>query len=68
MQLRLSRVIDHSLQPTQYGFRKKRGTADAIQYVRRVVDKGESTQTKTDGSDGLGDGLRHAMRGTEQDR
>jgi len=35
------------LQKTQFGFRKKRGTADAIQCVRRIIDKGESTNTKT---------------------
>ncbi len=35
------------LQNMQYGFRKKRSTGDAIQCVRRVVDKGESTRTPT---------------------
>ena len=39
--------MDHHLQATQYGFRRKKGTADAIQYIRRMIDKGEMTNTKT---------------------
>jgi hypothetical protein len=31
----------------QYGFRKKRGTRDAIHCIRRIIDKGESTRTPT---------------------
>ena len=40
-------ALDTCLQPTQFGFRKKKGTADAIQLVRRAIGKGESTSTKT---------------------
>lgn len=47
IQRRLSKGRDYDLQHTQYGFRKNRGTADAIHCIRRVIDKGESTNTKT---------------------
>ena len=47
IQLRISTGLDHHLQSTQYGFRKKRGTADALQYIRRMVGKGEARQNKT---------------------
>lgn len=43
IQTRLSHGLDRYLQDTQFGFRKHKGTADAI----RVIDKGESTNTKT---------------------
>lgn len=39
--------LDNHLQKTQYGFRANRGTADAIQFIGRILDKGESTQTDT---------------------
>lgn len=44
---RLTKTFDKHLQKTQYGFRKKRGTADAIHYVRRMVDKGAKSNTET---------------------
>ena len=44
---RLENKIDKYLQQTQHGFRKKRGMADAMQCIRRIVDKGEMTETKT---------------------
>ena len=47
LQHRISEVLDPHLQRTQFGFRKKKGTAQAIHYVRRVIDKGESTCTQT---------------------
>ena len=43
----LADKLDMFLQKTQYGFRRKRGTADALHYIRRIVDKGEMTQSKT---------------------
>ena len=44
---RLEEEVDEELQKTQFGFRKGKGTADAIQCIRRIIDKGESTGTKT---------------------
>ena len=40
---RLATVIDPYLQKTQYGFRKSKGTADAIHCVRRIAEYGEIT-------------------------
>ena len=47
MQARVAEKLDRHLTRTQYGFRKKRGTADALQYVRRMIVKGEMTRSKT---------------------
>lgn len=47
LQKRISEAIDKHLQETQYGFRQKRGTAQAIHYIRRIMEKGEKTETKT---------------------
>eukprot|EP00975_Prorocentrum_lima_P047924 10021938-Prorocentrum_lima.AAC.1 len=47
MQVRLAAVLEPYLQPTQYGFRAQRGTADALHFVRRVVDEGERTGSRT---------------------
>ena len=47
IQNRLAGKLDKHLQRTQYGFRKQKGTADAIHCIRRIIDKGESTGTKT---------------------
>ena len=44
---RLSTVLDKHLQTTQYGFRQKRSTQQALHYVRRIFEKGEKTNTKT---------------------
>jgi hypothetical protein len=44
---RLADKLDKFLQKTQYGFRKGRGTADAIHCVRRAAEHGEQTRTKT---------------------
>ena len=47
LQKRLAEVLDPHLQPTQYGFRRKKSTANAAHYVRRVMEKGEQTNRKT---------------------
>ena len=47
IQKRLADGLEVHMQATQYGFRTKRGTADAIKYVRRLMDKGEMTNTRT---------------------
>ena len=48
MQKRLADVLDKHLQRTQYGFRRHRGTAQALHDARRIMEnKGEKTQTKT---------------------
>ena len=43
----LEEGIEQDLQKTQYGFRKRRGTADALYNIKRIITAGESTQTKT---------------------
>ncbi len=40
-------TLDHTLQNTQFGFRKEKGTADAIHCIRRALEQGEQTTTKT---------------------
>ena len=35
------------MQKTQFGFREKRGTAEALYIIRRIITAGESSQTKT---------------------
>ena len=47
IQRRLAEKMEPHLQRMQYGFRRNRGTADAIHCIRRIVDKGESTRTPT---------------------
>ena len=47
IQKRIADAIDDKLQTTQYGFRPNRGTAEAIQYIRRMVDKEESRNSNT---------------------
>ena len=47
IQRRLEKGIEQHLQKTQYGFRKRRGTADALYNIRRIITAGESTQTNT---------------------
>ena len=44
IQRRLAKHLDKHLQKTQYGFRKDKSTADAIQCVRRMADYGEQTK------------------------
>ena len=46
LQRRISRTLDRHLQKTQYGFRKDRSTADAIQLIRRIIGYGESTNNR----------------------
>ena len=40
LQQRLAKVLDKHLQKTQYGFRKRKSIANAVHYVRRVMEKG----------------------------
>ena len=47
LKARLEQEVEADLHSTQFGFRKGKGTADAIQIIRRIIDKGESTNTKT---------------------
>ena len=47
LQKRISSVLDKHLQKTQYGFRAKSGTAQAIHHIRRVIEKAGSTRTRT---------------------
>ena len=60
LQKRLAEVLDPHLQPTQYGFRRKKSTANAVHYVRRVMEKGEK-QTQTHYSYFL-TGKRHSTK------
>ena len=39
--------MDKHIQESQYGFRRKRGTAQALHYVRRAIEKGVRTRAKT---------------------
>ena len=47
LQKRLADVLDKHLQSTQYGFRRKRGTAQALHYVRRIMEKRNKKRTLT---------------------
>ena len=44
---RLERGIEIHLQKTQYGFRKNKGTAEAIHCIRRIIEQAEQTDAKT---------------------
>ena len=44
---RIEQGVETALHKTQYGFRKDRGTADAIHVVRRIIDGIEQTGSKT---------------------
>ena len=44
---RLERGMETHLQKTQYGFRKHRGTAEAIHCIRRIIEQAEQTGSKT---------------------
>ena len=46
LQNRLQAGVDKFLQKTQYGFRKERGTRQAIHCIRRILDRGEASQEK----------------------
>ncbi len=43
LQRRIASRLDKHLQKTLYGFKRKRGTADAIHLVRRIAEYGEKT-------------------------
>jgi hypothetical protein len=47
VQIRLAEQLDKHLQKTQYGFRKNKSTADAIQCIRRIAEHGEQTTKRT---------------------
>ena len=47
IQKRLSDGLDKHLQETQYGFSRKRRTAQALHYVGRAVEKGERTRANS---------------------
>ena len=42
LKVRIADVIDPFLQKTQFGFRKNRSTSQALQFVRRIAEMGES--------------------------
>ena len=44
---RLERGIETHLHRTQYGFRKNKGTAEAIHCIRRIIEQAEQTGAKT---------------------
>ena len=44
IQMRIDEGIEQDLQKTQYGFRKKRGTQEALYCIRRAITAGESSQ------------------------
>ena len=41
MKTRIAETLDDKLQKTQYGFRKKKSTSQAIHIIRRILDMGE---------------------------
>ena len=41
VQKRLASTLDKHLQKTQYGFRKKKSTSEAIHIIRRIIEAGE---------------------------
>lgn len=45
-QRRLAMWLGDKLQEAQFGFRRNRGTIDAIHLVRRVAEYGEKTNNK----------------------
>ena len=47
LQKRISEKVDPYIHQMQFGFRKNRGTTDALACIRRVIDKGEITRNKT---------------------
>ena len=46
LQKRLADVLDKHIQSTQFGFRRKKNTAQVVHYVRRVMGKGEQVSNK----------------------
>ena len=44
---RLERGMEKHIQRTQYGFRKNKGTAEAIHCIRRLIEQAEQTGSKT---------------------
>ncbi len=61
VQRRIAIKLDKHIQKTQYGFRRKRGTADAIQLVRRIAEYGGKNNKPTDnGTLRLGKSIRQS--------
>ncbi len=48
LQRRIAAKLDKHLQKTQFGFRRNKGTADAVYLVRRVAEYGEKTTKDND--------------------
>ncbi len=46
IQVRIAKVLDKHIQGTQYGFRKKKSTAEAILLVRRLTEYWEITNNR----------------------
>merc|ERR1712086_1143776 len=46
IQKRLAKTLDKHLSKTQFGFRKDKSTADAVQLVRRAAEHGQGTKNK----------------------
>ena len=44
IQKRLAQYLDHKIQPTQYGFRQSRSTAQPLHMARRIIEMTEATQ------------------------
>ena len=63
---RLAEVLDPYLQPTQYGFRRKKSIANAVYYVRREMEKRrENKHNNITRITRLGKGIRQSQtRGT----
>ena len=48
LQRRIAAKLDKHLQKTQFGFRRNKGTADAVYLVRRIAEFGEKTTKRND--------------------
>ena len=46
IKVRIEEGLDKFLQKTQYGFRSKRGTAQALAIIRRILDQAEMSKDK----------------------
>ncbi|CAK0832118.1 unnamed protein product [Prorocentrum cordatum] len=50
LKVRIAKKVDHLLQPTQFGFRARRSTSQALKIVRQMVHQGASTRNYKQGS------------------
>ena len=46
VQVRLADGLDKYLPRTQFGFRRTRGTQEALHLIRRIIESGESTTSR----------------------